>query len=263
MTEIQERLFELQDEKYRDFQVKLIPSVDPATVIGVRTPELRKLAKELAKRDDIDMFLAALPHDYFDENQLHAFVISEEKDFGTCIEQIERFLPYVDNWATCDLLRPKPFAKHKKELLPHLFRWMDSTHPYTVRFGIEMLMVHYLEDSFDRNHLLRAADCALSEHYYVKMMVAWYFATALAKQYDAAVAVLQKGSVEKWTHNKAIQKALESYRIPTFLFINKMDLPGLEKTALLAQLQRQLSLLSFLLLEPFLCPSFSFQIANH
>ncbi|MBR6607175.1 MAG: DNA alkylation repair protein, partial [Oscillospiraceae bacterium] len=173
--------------------------------------DLAKKQKNSPQKTD---FLLDLPHIFYEENNLHGLFINEMTDFDQAIAALDAFLPYVDNWATCDLLRPKPFAKHKKELLPHLFRWMDSTHPYTVRFGIEMLMVHYLEDSFDRDHLLRAADCALSEHYYVKMMVAWYFATALAKQYDAAVAVLQKGSVEKWTHNKAIQKALESYRIP-------------------------------------------------
>lgn len=209
-----EQMHILADADYRLFQIRLIPSVDAGRVLGVRTPDLRDLAKKQKNSPQKTDFLLDLPHIFYEENNLHGLFINEMTDFDQAIAALDAFLPYVDNWATCDLLRPKPFAKHKKELLPHLFRWMDSTHPYTVRFGIEMLMVHYLEDSFDRDHLLRAADCALSEHYYVKMMVAWYFATALAKQYDAAVAVLQKGSVEKWTHNKAIQKALESYRIP-------------------------------------------------
>ncbi|MBQ1238073.1 MAG: DNA alkylation repair protein [Oscillospiraceae bacterium] len=209
-----EQMHILADADYRLFQIRLMPSVDAGRVLGVRMPDLRDLAKKQKNSPQKTDFLLDLPHFFYEENNLHGLFINEMTDFDQAIAALDAFLPYVDNWSTCDLLRPKPFAKHKKELLPHLFRWMDSTHPYTVRFGIEMLMVHYLEDSFDRNHLLRAADCALSEHYYVKMMVAWYFATALAKQYDAAVAVLQKGSVEKWTHNKAIQKALESYRIP-------------------------------------------------
>lgn len=209
-----EQMHILADADYRLFQIRLMPSVDAGRVLGVRTPDLRDLAKKQKNSPQKTDFLLDLPHIFYEENNLHGLFINEMTDFDQAIAALDAFLPYVDNWATCDLLRPKPFAKHKKELLPHLFRWMDSTHPYTVRFGIEMLMVHYLEDSFDRDHLLRAADCALSEHYYVKMMVAWYFATALAKQYDAAVAVLQKGSVEKWTHNKAVQKALESYRIP-------------------------------------------------
>ena len=209
-----EQMHILADADHRLFQIRLMPSVDAGRVLGVRMPDLRDLAKKQKNSPQKTDFLLDLPHFFYEENNLHGLFINEMTDFDQAIAALDAFLPYVDNWSTCDLLRPKPFAKHKKELLPHLFRWMDSTHPYTVRFGIEMLMVHYLEDSFDRDHLLRAADCALSEHYYVKMMVAWYFATALAKQYDAAVAVLQKGSVEKWTHNKAIQKALESYRIP-------------------------------------------------
>ena len=209
-----EQMHILADADYRLFQIRLMPSVDAGRVLGVRMPALRDLAKKQKNSPQKTDFLLDLPHIFYEENNLHGLFINEMTDFDQAIAALDAFLPYVDNWATCDLLRPKPFAKHKKELLPHLFRWMDSTHPYTVRFGIEMLMVHYLEDSFDRDHLLRAAGYALSEHYYVKMMVAWYFATALAKQYDAAVAVLQKGSVEKWTHNKAIQKALESYRIP-------------------------------------------------
>lgn len=212
MTEIQKRLFELRDEKYRDFQVKLIPSVDPAAVIGVRTPELRRLAKELSKRDDIDAFLDALPHEYFDENQLHAFIISALKDYDQCIEKTEIFLPYINNWATCDQLSPKVFAKHKPELLKHIDRWLDSGLTYTVRFGTGMLMEHFLGDDFDVSYMDKVA-AIRSDEYYINMMTAWYFATALAKQYDAALAVLLDNRLDVWTHNKTIQKAIESRRI--------------------------------------------------
>ena len=212
MTEIQERLFELQDEKYRDFQVKLIPSVDPATVIGVRTPELRKLAKELAKRDDIDMFLAALPHDYFDENQLHAFILSGMKDYAGCMAGVCAFLPYVDNWATCDQMSPRVFKKHRAELLDEIRKWIGSAKTYTVRFGIGMLMEHYLDEDFDPAYPEMVATVR-SEEYYVNMMIAWYFATALAKQYEAILPYIENRRLDTWTHNKAIQKAVESYRI--------------------------------------------------
>ena len=212
MTEIQERLFELQDEKYRDFQVKLIPSVDPATVIGVRTPELRKLAKELAKRDDIDMFLAALPHDYFDENQLHAFILSGMKDYGKCMSGVCSFLPFVDNWATCDQMSPKVFGKNKDDLLTHIKEWLRSDRTYTVRFAVGMLMEHFLGDDYDIAYPEMVA-AIRSDEYYVNMMRAWYFATALAKQYDSAVRFIEEKKLDRWTHNKAIQKSVESYRI--------------------------------------------------
>ena len=212
MTEIQERLFELQDEKYRDFQVKLIPSVDPATVIGVRTPELRKLAKELAKRDDIDMFLAALPHDYFDENQLHAFILSGMKDYAGCMAGVCAFLPYVDNWATCDQMSPKAFSKNKDDLLVHIKDWLKSDRTYTIRFAAGMLMEHFLGDDFDAAYPEFVAGIR-SDEYYVNMMRAWYFATALAKQYDSAVRFIEEKKLDRWTHNKAIQKSVESYRI--------------------------------------------------
>ena len=212
MTEIQERLFELQDEKYRDFQVKLIPSVDPATVIGVRTPELRKLAKELAKRDDIDMFLAALPHDYFDENQLHAFILSGMKDYAGCMAGVCAFLPYVDNWATCDQMSPKAFRKNKDDLLVHIKDWLKSDRTYTIRFAAGMLMEHFLGDDFDAAYPEFVAGIR-SDEYYVNMMRAWYFATALAKQYDSAVRFIEEKKLDRWTHNKAIQKSVESYRI--------------------------------------------------
>ena len=210
--EIKQRLFSLQDEPYRDFQVKLIPTIDPKTMIGVRTPALRKLAKELSKDPDITEFLTSLPHEYFDENQLHAFLISEIKDYEKCIAQTEKFLPFINNWATCDQLSPKVFKKHKQELLSHIQTWIRSEETYTVRFGIGMLMQHFLDDDFDPEYLELVAGIR-SEEYYVNMMIAWYFATALAKQYDAVLPYLEQKKLAPWTHNKAIQKARESYRV--------------------------------------------------
>ena len=210
--EIRARLFSLQDTAYRDFQVKLIPGMDAEKEIGVRTPELRKLAKELAKREDIREFLNDLPHQYFDENQLHAFILSGEKDFEKCMEDLERFLPYVDNWATCDQTSPKVFRKHRKELLDAIRRWIESDHPYTVRFAIKMLMEHFLDEDFDPAYPEMVAEVR-SEEYYIRMMIAWYFATALAKQYEAVLPYLEQKKLDVWTHNKTIQKAVESYRI--------------------------------------------------
>lgn len=210
--EIRARLFSLQDTAYRDFQVKLIPGMDAQKEIGVRTPELRKLAKELAKREDIREFLNDLPHQYFDENQLHAFILSGEKDFEKCMEDLERFLPYVDNWATCDQTSPKVFRKHRKELLDAIRRWIESDHPYTVRFAIKMLMEHFLDEDFDPVYPEMVAEVR-SEEYYIRMMIAWYFATALAKQYEAVLPYLEQKKLDVWTHNKTIQKAVESYRI--------------------------------------------------
>ena len=212
MTEIQKRLFELQDEKYRDFQVKLIPTVDPATVIGVRTPELRKLAKELSKRDDIDAFLETLPHNHFDENQLHAFILSGMKDFTKCMTGVCGFLPFIDNWATCDQLSPKVFGKNKAELLAYINEWLQSDETYTIRFAAGMLMEHFLDDDFDIKYPEMVAAIE-SDEYYVNMMRAWYFATALAKQYDRVISFIEEKRLDKWTHNKTIQKSVESYRI--------------------------------------------------
>ena len=212
MTEIQKRLFELQDEKYRDFQVKLIPTVDPATVIGVRTPELRKLAKELSKRDDIDAFLETLPHDHFDENQLHAFILSGMKDFTKCMTGVCGFLPFIDNWATCDQLSPKVFGKNKAELLAYINEWLQSDETYTIRFAAGMLMEHFLDDDFDIKYPEMVAGIE-SDEYYVNMMRAWYFATALAKQYVSVISFIEEKRLDKWTHNKTIQKSVESYRI--------------------------------------------------
>ena len=210
--EIQTRLFELQDLKYRELQIRTIPSVDPEAMIGVRTPELRKYAKELAKREDIDSFLSELPHQYFDEDQLQAFILSEMKDYERCMEEVERFLPYVNNWATCDQMSPKIFRKHRKELLVHIKEWIRSDRTYTIRFGVGMLMEHFLNEDYDVKYPKMVAKLR-SEEYYVNMMIAWYFATALAKQYDTILPFIEKQSLDTWTHNKAIQKAVESYRI--------------------------------------------------
>ncbi|MBQ8121382.1 MAG: DNA alkylation repair protein [Ruminococcus sp.] len=210
--EILNRLFELSDSKYREMQIKITPSVDAQAFIGVRTPLLRRLAKELAKRGDISVFLSDLPHKYFDENQLHAFIISLDKDYDSCILKVEAFLPYVDNWATCDQMNPKVFAKHKSDLLKHIKQWLKSGKTYTVRFGIKMLMDHFLGNEFDISYPKAVANIK-SEEYYVKMMQAWYFATALAKQYDLILPFIENKSLDVWTHNKAIQKSVESYRI--------------------------------------------------
>lgn len=210
--EIIKKLSANADEKYRQMQITTTPSVDSDRFIGVRTPQLRALAKELAKVADIGTFLAALPHKYFEENQLHAFVISLDKDFEHCISQVEAFLPYVDNWATCDQMNPKVFAKHKTELLEHITVWLTSEKTYTIRFGIKMLMDHFLEDEFNIKYPKTVAKIR-SDEYYVKMMQAWYFATALAKQYDAIIPFIEQKKLDTWTHNKAIQKSIESYRI--------------------------------------------------
>ncbi len=212
METIKNELFKLQDKKYRDFQSKLIPNIDSNSVIGVRTPVLRKYAKELIKSNNYKDFLQELPHQYFDENQLHAFIISEIKDYDECINYINNFLPYVDNWATCDQMSPKVFKKHPKELIEAIKEWMKSKDIYTIRFGIGMLMQHYLDEYFKSNYLKMVAKVN-SKEYYVNMMRAWYFATALAKQYKDTIPYIEKNKLDTWTHNKTIQKAIESYRI--------------------------------------------------
>jgi len=210
--EIRDFLFEKQDLKYRDMQIKIVPTVEADSIIGVRTPELRSFAKELVKREDIQEFLDELPHKYFDENQLHAFVISLIKDYEKCLGEVERFLPFVDNWATCDQMSPKVFKKHKEELLENISEWIHSDKTYTIRFGVGMLMEHYLDEEFVEKYPEMVAGIR-SEEYYVNMMIAWYFATALAKQYDAVIPYIENRRLDTWTHNKAIQKSVESYRI--------------------------------------------------
>ncbi len=202
-----ETLFSLRDEGYQAFQQKLIPNIDPATIIGVRTPELRAMAKTAD-----DTFLSKLPHTYFEENQIHALALGSIKDFRKAVQETDRFLPFVDNWATCDQLRPRIFAKHREELLPHIREWLCSGHVYTIRFGMEMLMCHYLDDGFEPEFPQLVASVQ-HEDYYVRMMQAWYFATALAKQYDAVLPYITERRMEKWVHNKTIQKAVESCRI--------------------------------------------------
>ncbi len=212
VNEIRKELFSLQDPVYRDFQVKLFPQDGHISMIGVRTPALRAYAKQLAGREEIGAFLEDVPHQYFDENQLHAFIISGIREYDRCMDEVRRFLPYVDNWATCDQMSPKVFRKHRMELLSAADEWIRSDHTYTIRFGIKMLMDHFLDDDFDVKYPEMVAGVR-SEEYYVNMMIAWYFATALAKQYDAVVPFIEKERLDLWTHNKAIQKAVESYRI--------------------------------------------------
>lgn len=212
MDEIECRLKDMQDEQYRLFQAKLMPGVDPGRIIGVRTPQLRKLAKELAKRPEVEVFLKELPHRYYDEYNLHGFIISETKDYAKAVAQVDALLPWVDNWATCDLLSPKAFKKHRPELKQDILRWMASSETYTIRFGLEMVMTHFLDEDFEPEWLERAA-AVQSEEYYVNMMIAWFFATALAKQWDAAIPYLENRLLGEWVHRKTIQKATESYRI--------------------------------------------------
>lgn len=207
---LEEQLFSLRKEDYAVFQRRLLPTVPPETILGVATPELRALAKALPNPE---AFRQQLPHRYFEENQIHAFSLEREKDFDTVISQVEAFLPYIGNWATCDQLRPKCFARNKEKLLPHIRAWLASEEVYTQRFAMGMLMVHYLDSDFRPEYLSWVSENQ-DEDYYVRMMVAWYFATALAKQYDAAIPYLTEHRLPLWTHNKTIQKASESYRVP-------------------------------------------------
>ena len=212
VDQIREELFRLQDQKYQEFQRKLIPTADPKAVIGVRTPELRTYAKHLAKQPDVQRFLSDLPHRYFDENQLHAFLVSEIRDYNLCLREVNRFLPYVDNWATCDQMSPRVFKRHRAELLEAVENWLRSDEPFTIRFGIGMLMQHYLDEDYAVEYPEMVARIR-SEEYYVNMMIAWYFATALAKQYESVIPFIENCRLDVWTHNKTIQKAVESYRI--------------------------------------------------
>ena len=210
---IRVRLFAMQDAKYRDFTAKLTPTVPPERIIGVRTPELRKYAVELSKTEDAAAFMAMLPHLYQEENNLHAFLIERIADYDACVAALDAFLPYVDNWATCDSMSPKCLKKQLPRLTGEIRRWMASDRVYTVRFGMGMLMRHFLDDAFDPAYLDWVA-ALRSEEYYINMMIAWFFATALAKQWDATLPFIVNCRLEPWVHNKAIQKAVESYRIP-------------------------------------------------
>ena len=209
---IVEELFRMRDQDYALMQRKILPTVAADRIIGVRTPALRTFAKSLYKDPDLGGFLSDLPHRYFDEDQLHAFVISLEKDFNKCIAAVEAFLPYMDNWATCDQLLPKAFKKEPERLLPYIREWLKSGRPYTVRFAIGMLMQHFLDEKFGIEYADMVAKIR-SEEYYVNMMIAWYFATALAKQYESVLPYLEQKKLDPWVHNKAIQKSVESYRI--------------------------------------------------
>ena len=212
VEKIREELKNLQDLKYRDLQIRTIPTVKPETIIGVRTPELRRMAKQFGADEETGAFLNDLPHAFFEENQLHAFIVSGMKDYRECLQALNRFLPYVDNWATCDQMSPRVFRKHRTELPEEIKNWIASDRPYTVRFGIGMLMEHYLDEDFDMKYP-EAIASVRSEEYYVNMMIAWYFATALAKQYEAVLPYIEQHRLDDWTHNKAIQKAVESFRI--------------------------------------------------
>lgn len=212
IEQIQQELFKLQDAKYAEFSAKLSPTMSREDYIGVRTPQLKAMAKAMVKDGTGSEFIKHLPHKYFEENQLHAFIISLEKDFDIAIKQAEEFLPYIDNWATCDQLRVKAFNKHAERLLPYIDRWLASDKTYTIRFGIGALMCYFLDDRFKPEYLQKVAAVS-SEEYYINMMSAWYFATALAKQYEATIPYIEDGKLSPWVHRKTIQKAVESYRI--------------------------------------------------
>ena len=214
MTEIQKKLFELQDKEYALFQSRLTPNVEPERFIGVRVPEVRKLAKDLRKNspDLVKEFISTLPHQYYDENMLHGLLISEIKDYDECIDAVNAFLPHVDNWAVCDIMSPKCFKKHRNELIPVIKIWTESSEEYTIRFGLEMLMSHFLDEDFNPEYLEIAAKVR-SDKYYVNMMIAWFFATALAKKWDDTAVYIESGRLDIWVNNKTIQKARESYRI--------------------------------------------------
>lgn len=214
MNELQQNLFGMRDAAYAAFIAKLTPGFPPSHFIGVRVPLLRTIARSFAKEEAASQsFLSHLPHSYYEEDMLHGMLISLVKDYDRCLDLIDRFLPYVDNWAVCDTLSPKVFAKHKAQLLENILRWSSSSHTYTCRFGLRMLMTHFLDDSFSADFLEIPA-AIRSEEYYVKMMVAWFFATALAKQWEATLPYLENRQLDPWTHRKTIQKAIESYRIP-------------------------------------------------
>ena len=212
MTDIQKKLFEMQDLTYRDFHSKLMPETDKEKVIGVRTPELRKYAKQLYGTSEADKFLSQLPHKFYEEDNLHAFLLEQIKDYNEVLSKLDEFLPYIDNWATCDMMKPKIFKNHLPKLKEKCFEWIESEHTYTVRFGIVMLMTHFLDDEFDISIPERISQIR-NEEYYVKMAVAWYFATALSKKHNEILSFIKNDKLDPWTHNKAIQKARESHRI--------------------------------------------------
>ena len=210
--DVQKRLFEMRDTGDRDFHARLIPTVKKEKIIGIRTPMIRKFAKEFGKTEESEMFLKALPHQYYEENNLHGLLIEQIRDYDKCLKELERFLPHIDNWATCDLLALHMMKKHRDIFIREIYRWMGSDKPYTIRFGISMLMRHSLDEEFKPEYAENVASIR-SEEYYVNMMRAWYFATALAKQYEKILPFLEEQRMDIWTHNKTIQKSIESYRI--------------------------------------------------
>ena len=209
---VKSQLFEMRDLQYKDFHSKLMPTVNPEKIIGIRVPVLRKFAKDFSKTEEAEIFIKNLPHTYYEEDNLHAFLIEQIKDYQSVIDELNRFLPFVDNWATCDGLTPVIFAKHTDELISEIDVWLKSEHIYTVRFAVNMLMKFYLDGNFKEEYLQKVADIK-SDEYYVKMVQAWYFATALAKQWDSSVKYLCENKLDERVHNKTIQKAVESYRI--------------------------------------------------
>lgn len=212
IKEVEKQLFEMQDLKYRDFHAALMPNIDKNRIIGVRTPQLRKFAKEYGKTENAKTFLTVLPHQYYEENNLHGLLIEQIKEYDSALDELERFLPYIDNWATCDMLAMKVVKKHLDLFIKKIYQWLESKHTYTIRFAIGMLMRYYLEDTFKIGYARKVAEIR-SEEYYVNMMRAWYFATALAKQYEQVIPFLEERQLDVWTHNKTIQKSVESYRI--------------------------------------------------
>lgn len=212
MTHLQEELFELQDIKYRDFNSSLIPGIDKETVIGIRTPVLRKFAKEYAKSGETEQFMRELPHKYYEENNLHMMLIAQIKDYNKCISETEKFLPHIDNWATCDSPLPKCFDKNKEDVLERAKNWIATDATYVKRYGMGVMMRLFLDENFKEEYIQLVASVK-SEEYYVNMMIAWYIATALAKQWDAAIPYIQERRLSEWVHRKSIQKAVESYRI--------------------------------------------------
>lgn len=212
MMTIYEILIKYQDEKYRDFQSALVPNIDKELMIGVRTPDMKKIAKDLYNDGKTQLFLKSLPHKYYEENLIHMFLISMIKDFDECIKELEIFMPYIDCWPVCDQSSPKVFKKNHEKLLPLIKKWISSNHVYTIRYGIRILMNEFLDDDFKEEYLELVSNIQ-GEDYYLKMMIAWYFATALAKQYDSSIKYIEKHTLDEWTHKKTIQKALESYRV--------------------------------------------------
>lgn len=209
---IYKELQALKEKEYADFQAKLVPTIEPSTILGIRVPKLRALAKSYIRDQECQVFLDSLPHNYYDENMLHAILISEMKDYDKCINRLEAFLPYVDNWAVCDIMSPKLFKRYRGDLMTRIKVWMASEETYTIRFGLGMLMIHFLDEDF-RPEYLDMASSIRSDEYYVNMMIAWFFATALAKQWEVSLPYIEDKRLDDWTHKKAIQKARESLRI--------------------------------------------------